>query len=1496
MMKKLFKIFMLLICVIGVLCPEVANAEVLKVHALNNLSDIDYKISKDRLNEIWDEYPTSSSSEFEIVFDSDEKVLGSVSELDDDYLIAAKSWLIDHDIYSRMNNESWTADEKVARQSDLWMMLYKSKFGVIESRPVLYADGNSRSFFVAPDVYELYLSALYDKGILLKSSLNQDCALLDSLGSGYGDLNPDLGYSNSVDVLGLTYNGDYDKRVAPTFFAGTSGSDDATTGSKKDEHMTMLEALHIIARFMRFTDKDMTDTEANIVMYKYGITYMSNLTDSESSDVAYLIAKGIINVEDSSFNLNELSVTNADIYKLIYRVANPDARYDFSEIQLTDSDNFWQVKGYSADTFTLYFVDDRYVNQTISNKVISKSSTVASVPKTFFTRMFGVSAAKSTKKTYKIIKEFDTVNTYSINGVPLTSGISLSELQEAWECVTDIQTTKSKTATDANGKKLKVYRVTFEVPALSKDRALRYVESRITVSLEDSSQTIVSGVTKITADGEVTTMISQETLRECFSDKIEIVADKILKNTDSGTLAYLSADSGYALVGNQVIKGDETYVARTNTEIYYNLDIISSLVGTSIMNMFNGFGGRDKVAAIQKYSTVKVQHKYAGENSSFNTKAEYACANYTENDSGTGSLEMLLEHGEGIVTSNCNYYYNVNQISSGINTVWRDFAYDFDDDGTVETFTVLVDWLYAVPDLDDYKTLDIQKTLYNSDQYTLNEIISALYEEPSDANLKVWWQSNIGMSNALANMLFSTKNVEYIKTGYLVPQLTVLMPEEYTQFKSKQTNSSKFGTSDSSIISRLLCDNGFSISTTYKSFVNDSTTNWVKSYFSLQAGISNTQLKSFAANNRKAAVYTADNSNVDKCVHWSGQYIRTAYGILFRNLKSDTDRMSFATKAGGELSRIVIDDRTSSLFESPSVGTEVVNKSVDITGITKFVYLGVANIASSSESKMKAGRYLKIAAPFMQSGREVPQFSEDPFEFNYNTTMPMFSRTQPYNGGPYVMKELSSNADIYSTLGSLYQNYYGLDMSKVFPNTAEFEGRVSVLSHTFQLSDALAKENYADSDCYYAFYDSSNVSGTTLDRLVPYKMEGNTWKKLPNLIASGETANKEADVAIGQKIYSMPIFYLPAGSYYLKASKKKSSEYEIHAGFTNYALHQSAIFYSGILDSAIDAQIAKELGTTEVKNLQEGTTLQIGDIHWVKSGDYWVSEPIASTSIASTAFTKAKAWKDTNSDLDMREGVSSLYKSFVVYADGVTTVFPNYIEECTLGYPGALNLTSAENCIYADADGVPVLDYYSGKEKKHVQRSARNGFPKGKTATCVVLKMKLNDTMLVVPTSADGSSYRFCSSATESVVSGTNYNFFDESSFFESSVKDRLDLSVSSFEMSAAYNSAKDQFYSEFKELNRNEIIRLIKIWIMIIASWLIVIGWLIYWAFSRGAFLRVLEGLAGLSRTGETKGIDVVKILSLGIYNINSPPDFKRLATVTLVSLAVVVVCFVSL
>lgn len=234
-------------------------------------------------------------------------------------------------------------------------------------KQIYYKLGADTWFYRTTDVLEMYLQAAESKGVLSREkalrSANFNAVVQPYVGSTTyapwsGSAYPYLlnrsktGMYRSVNAvassisttLGVNYsvnfNGSTLEIVRNNFMTGTSGY-------FTNESITKMEIYRLIYDFVYANEKKLSELEADIVNYKYSMQLDGVASEEDIKIIKYLIAKGILNFDGSAdFSNLQAPVRWEDFIAVLYRVANKDARLDFSVIQLTDSDQQWKAKGF----------------------------------------------------------------------------------------------------------------------------------------------------------------------------------------------------------------------------------------------------------------------------------------------------------------------------------------------------------------------------------------------------------------------------------------------------------------------------------------------------------------------------------------------------------------------------------------------------------------------------------------------------------------------------------------------------------------------------------------------------------------------------------------------------------------------------------------------------------------------------------------------------------------------------------------------------------------------------------------------------------------------------------------------------------------------------------------------------------------------------------------------------------------------------------------------
>lgn len=125
----------------------------------------------------------------------------------------------------------------------------------------------------------------------------------------------------------------------------------SNSGYFKDERLTKMEVYQFIYDFIYANEKKLSDLEVEILNFKYGTELQNSALPNDVPILQYLIAVGILDFDNfEDFQRLYEPLIYSEFIPLLYRVANKDARLDFSKIQLTDSEKAWQAAGFAQTT------------------------------------------------------------------------------------------------------------------------------------------------------------------------------------------------------------------------------------------------------------------------------------------------------------------------------------------------------------------------------------------------------------------------------------------------------------------------------------------------------------------------------------------------------------------------------------------------------------------------------------------------------------------------------------------------------------------------------------------------------------------------------------------------------------------------------------------------------------------------------------------------------------------------------------------------------------------------------------------------------------------------------------------------------------------------------------------------------------------------------------------------------------------------------------------
>lgn len=113
-----------------------------------------------------------------------------------------------------------------------------------------------------------------------------------------------------------------------------------------DEKLEVIDALRLLYEAIQvYSEPTMTKLEIDAVNSMFGVQ-LNSVNEDDKEMLEYFFAKGILNPEESGILNLYQKATNDFVIQLLYRVANPDARYTI-KTNLTSTDSQLLDKGYS---------------------------------------------------------------------------------------------------------------------------------------------------------------------------------------------------------------------------------------------------------------------------------------------------------------------------------------------------------------------------------------------------------------------------------------------------------------------------------------------------------------------------------------------------------------------------------------------------------------------------------------------------------------------------------------------------------------------------------------------------------------------------------------------------------------------------------------------------------------------------------------------------------------------------------------------------------------------------------------------------------------------------------------------------------------------------------------------------------------------------------------------------------------------------------------------
>lgn len=691
---------------------------------------------------------------------------------------------------------------------------------------------DDQNVYVSPNVYELYFSRLLQKGIITTDEAfafipEREDFLPDPKKSsvfsftrdygnrffseyiGYGKSNeghkkvsypawaPELGalYKSWEIKVPLGHN-TTDKDIAITYSGGANayeralGSRYRVAGSnvsgptsikladmKKEENKVMakttvklIDALKLIERAMRVEHGDMTETEAAIITRKYGAQYLDDLKESDRITVSYLLAKGILNFENhQEYAYLYSPLPEGFAYKLIYRVANEEARLTFSKVTLTDNSEL-------PSAF-------RQIEQTITRVDLAKLSEIGSItpegelvkngtqePLNIVSDIEFKAKATKTREDldsereprYIITSTIDDPLKYLYRDLPLVNVDASGKPRQSGntlEVYYDGEKELYNGVSEKAGRYVGInkvtyvpkdlrYEVQFYVYADSYEDAVKFIKANLTTRIAAVTESEVETSVLTKESGAVTSNKADDIVEDVAVNKDIVVNEVFDLSSYSNTKT--------SIAGNAIVHGSSTVKVGDST-----MTSVAVLPKLSDKTVVDPIGTNQLI-------TLNIPQLNANTIDVFNNKGVKV-----------GSTKVLQGNVTGEPTSTS--YKNIVEPFSGFNinllktvdmlTLDREFTYtDFEGNKSRLRGHVVLSWKLDLPSIKEQDAL-VGPTM----RPYINDASGSswIFTRPNNVHLRSVWDYNIGLNKAILKTVAGAP-LE-LPSGYFAPTVDILI-------------------------------------------------------------------------------------------------------------------------------------------------------------------------------------------------------------------------------------------------------------------------------------------------------------------------------------------------------------------------------------------------------------------------------------------------------------------------------------------------------------------------------------------------------------------------------------------------------------------------------------------------------------------------------------------------------------------------------------------------
>lgn len=1015
--------------------------------------------------------------------------------------------------------------------------------------------------------------------------------------------------------------------------------------------------------------------------------------------------------------------------------------------------------------------------------------------------------AKSSNYEIRMLLEKKEGYTYTYGNTEITSNTKKSDNDDF---KSDVETKSYSNGT--------MYLLTFQVEASNRNTALSVINSKLKVTGINKESSMV-GVTEMSNDtGDAITLVSSSDIKSGLPD-IKVINNNTLMNTKTGTTAVLLPTQGYALVGNNVIVSDDLVVIANDKEVYYNLKVIAALMSNAMIKKING-------ATTLVSKTLKKEKLYEvySEN---NTKLESV---YTAKFDGIVE-KYKDETGEKKRTP---VFYNLSSMSRGISCISRTFnkrVTNKNSKNSNTSITVIVQWDFVVPDVDS-ELSDSLAGLSGSDALDFQKASDLLNTEPANKTLKDWWNYNLDMSNALANFIYGTANVQYVTCGYMVPSVTILSSAGGSRSSAVNVTSSNSNVvCDANSLSDTQLNNlfeGLSLPSSYvKRYLGGTKNNWWTSYYNVDkydnSTIRNLMSKAGFSNYAGNELYYAEKTNssiTDGFVYGNAKYVVLNNGTIYANALADNrftvdqsgKKISLATSTNGKTQNIV------------AKGTKVTVSNAGDSVV--FEYQATETIADQT--------YYKLS--LVSTDEDTPAFFTGYLKANNCKTVDKLKKAAK-DPGNYVS---TLDETLYDYEKRLYR-YFGL---------TELPFASLNIARRFSLNQndlSLFMPNFT----YLDFY----TDGAANVRFFEYKDDA--LKPIDITAMASEDGN---EYTVNRILNANVYVYVPTSNFYF--STNSDGETVINQG-SDLGVLNSRIYYTGLNNCLRDSLIAEAGGTIPVNKIAAGAQVYVGDLLFTMQADgSLLAGPIEAKDDIMLGILSSI---DTNNTDALKSYLLKTFGTQSVVVGNRNVSLQSFLTDAFVGNKIETKLKK----VLFRQNG----EYYYSKNAKEDIVYQKNSSP---NLQFYNLAIKVDNNLLCRPLDSGNTLYQMLYSSDAYATGLSKLPFYPEYLGSDKNNSVNAYWKVTQYTIHQYADTLKSDFLDTYKKAFQGDLFSLFKWIIANVLLYLMGITFICLFFLKTRIGRQIFQTIA-MPSGGRRNGFDLIQIISLNLFHYDDDPSLWR-------------------